>query len=110
MSNYKKPHFVVFGPPVPIVPISNFSSMALSEQQWADAWSICGPSAERNMQRRFRSGPLELWQVIASAYLEGLQHGHQLAMEKDDDESGAGSTSGDSQNAKGVDQTAGYLC
>lgn len=80
MANFKKPHFVAFGPPIPVVPIGDFSKMSLTDKQWADAWSICGPSAEQNMRRGRRGGPLELWQVIASAYLEGLQHGAALAV------------------------------
>ena len=69
MARTKRPHFVHFGPPIELVPITQFSKMRLTSEQWADAWRLCGPSAEKNMQR------LELWQVIASAYLEGLSHG-----------------------------------
>lgn len=79
MARTAKLHFMQFGPAMPIVAINNFSRIALTDQQWADAWSLCGPSAAKNMGGR---KPLEFWQVIASAYLEGLQHGHALATEK----------------------------
>lgn len=78
MSRTKQPHFMHFGPEIPVVPMGNFSRMGLTEKQWADAWHLCGPSAARNMQR------LQLWQVIASAYLEGLQHGAEMMKERPD--------------------------
>lgn len=84
MTNRKRHHFMTFGPPIPIVPVGDFSRMKLSEEQWADAWHICGPSAEQNMRRGYGRRGLELWQVIASAYLEGLQHGAALAREQHD--------------------------
>lgn len=34
-----------------------------------DAWSLVGPTAERNLDA------LPLWMVIAAAYLEGIGHG-----------------------------------
>ena len=74
--NYRKPHFVSFGPPIPVVPIGDFSKIGLTDDQWAAAWQLCGPSAGQNMRR------LELWQVIASAYLEGLHHGSAIQKEK----------------------------
>ena len=78
MANFKKPHFAAFGPPIPVVPIGDFSHSGLTERQWADAWWLCGPSAEQNMRGR----RLELWQVIACAYLEGLQHGAGIERER----------------------------
>lgn len=68
-----------FGPEIPVVPVGDFSRMSLTHQQWADAWSLCGPSAAKNMSGGRRGGALELWQVIASAYLEGLNHGAGVA-------------------------------
>lgn len=72
----KRPHFMQFGPEIPLIPASHFTRSGLTRDQWADAWHLCGPSAARNMER------LQLWQVIASAYLEGLQHGAELMKEK----------------------------
>jgi hypothetical protein len=72
----KRHHFVAFGPSVPIVPYGDFSSMPITREQFADLWWLCGPSAARNMLR------LELWQVIASAYFEGLIHGAGMEREK----------------------------
>lgn len=80
--NYAKPHFMTFGPSFPVTPVGDFSRMRLTDQQWADAWRLCGPSAEQNMRRNFRGQSLELWQVIASAYLEGLQHGAGIERER----------------------------
>lgn len=74
--NRTKPHYVTFGPPIPVVPVGDFSRTGLTQEQWAGAWRICGPSAELNMRR------LELWQVIASAYLEGLGHGAGIERER----------------------------
>ena len=69
-----KLNFVHLGPPIPVVPIGDFSRMGLSDEQWAGAWRLCGPAAEKNMKN------LELWQVIAAAYLEGLQHGAETIL------------------------------
>lgn len=80
----KRPHYITFGPSIPLVPVGDFSKMSLTEQQWADAWYLCGPSAEQNMRRGGRGRGLELWQVIASAYLEGLNHGAGLEKELHD--------------------------
>lgn len=68
---------------MPIVPVGDFSRMRLTPDQWSDAWSIVGPSAEMNMRRDRHGRCLELWQVIASAYLEGLQHGAEIQREKE---------------------------
>ena len=68
-----RPYFVKFGPPIELVPITHFTKHRLTREQWNNAWRLCGPSAEKNMER------LELWQVIASAYLEGLSHGADAA-------------------------------
>ncbi len=75
MSRPRKQHFIAFGPEVPVVPIKDFSKMGLTGDEWADVWSIIGPSVERNMSGR-RAMPL--WMVIAAAYLEGLHHGSAL--------------------------------
>jgi hypothetical protein len=77
-------HFARFGPAIDIVPVSDFSRMSLSDDQWANAWRLCGPSAARNMTGTTKRGPLELWQVIAAAYLEGLHHGHEMAKTQTD--------------------------
>ena len=77
-------HFARFGPAIHIVGVKDFSRMSLTNDQWADAWKLCGPSAEKNMTRTTKRGPLELWQGIAAAYLEGLHHGHELAMTRAD--------------------------
>jgi hypothetical protein len=78
-----KPHFMHFGPAIPIVPVGDFSVMPFSDEQWEMLWSVCGPSVELNMRgRRGRRGrKLELWQVIAAAYLEGLAHGAGIGVE-----------------------------
>lgn len=78
----KQPHYMRFGPPMPVVPVGDFSKMGLTEEQWADAWSLCGPSAQMNMKGGFNRPPLQIWQVIAAAYLEGLQHGAALERER----------------------------
>jgi len=66
-----------FGPRIPLVPVTDFSSMRMSNEQWAGAWRIVGPSVERNMTRG-----RELWVIITAAYLEGLSHGAAITEEK----------------------------
>lgn len=77
----KKANFVRFGPEIPIVPVSDFDKIGLTDEQWANLWHVCGPSVERNMHGGMRHKSLELWQVIAAAYMEGLLHGHGIAQE-----------------------------
>lgn len=81
MPRTKSEHFVRFGPAIPTVPVTRFSRTFLTREQWEDAWFLCGPSAERNMTK------LEPWQVVAIAYLEGLQHGSSFAKEETADHS-----------------------
>lgn len=69
---------MTFGPPMPIISVKDFSRLCLTSEQWAEVWSIIGPSVERNMTRYVG---LQLWRVIAAAYLEGLHHGSQSAIE-----------------------------
>lgn len=84
MSRKRQPYHFTFGPPIPVVPIGDFSRHGLTEQEWADVWAICGPTAEKNMSGMGpRKPPLQLWQVIAAAYLEGLNHGYGMAQEKE---------------------------
>lgn len=66
------------GPTFPVVRSGDFSKLRLTPDQWSDAWRLCGPSAERNMNG---PRPAPLWIVIAAAYLEGLNHGAALARE-----------------------------
>ena len=86
MARPKKQHMmqVALGPPVPMVPIGDFDKARVSEEHWQGIWRIVGPSVERNM---CGMRPLPLWKVIASAYMEGLLHGHGIA--KDDTEDAA---------------------
>lgn len=76
--NYKKPHYVQFGPPIDVVPFKHFSLFGLTKEQFAEALAIVGPSAEKNMQRDRHGRCLEMWQVITAAYLEGLHHGAEM--------------------------------
>lgn len=82
MARTKKTHRMGFGPAMPAVPITAFTEKSLSPEEFEAAWWICGPSVERNMTGK-PGRRLELWQVIAAAYLEGLQHGADLAAERD---------------------------
>ena len=79
--NSAKPLFVHLGPAIPLVPVSDFSKTRLTDEQWRNAWKICGPSVERNFDRR-KGQHLELWQVITAAYLEGLHHGSAAALSR----------------------------
>lgn len=72
----KRPHFISFGPPIPQVPIKDFSTIKLGNKEWKAVWEICGPSVERNL-----STNTPIWKVIAAAYLEGLSHGSGLTEE-----------------------------
>ena len=46
-----------------------FSQLPFNNEQFKNAWKICGPSAERNLMHS------PLWAVITAAYCEGLAHG-----------------------------------
>ena len=71
----KTKHALQVGPHFPTVSVKDFSKMRLTREQWRDAWTIVGPSVERN----FDKGPL--WITITAAYLEGLSHGYALALD-----------------------------
>lgn len=68
---------VELGPPIPLVPITHFDKMRLTDEQLSSMWRIVGPSVERNMR-------LPLWQIICCAYIEGLMHGHGIASNEAD--------------------------
>lgn len=74
MANRARPRFISFGPSIPRVSVTTFTKIRMSREQWDAAWSIVGPSVERNMAR-----DVPLWRIIAAAYLEGLNHGAGLA-------------------------------
>ena len=38
-----------------------------------EVWKICGPTVEQHLDR------IPLWQVFCVLYIEGLQHGSELA-------------------------------
>lgn len=57
----KRPHFIPFGPRVDIVPVSDFSSMSLSDERWADVWRIVGPSAAKNMTHALTALEIAQW-------------------------------------------------
>ena len=67
-----------FGPRIPLVPVTDFSSMRMPNEEWEAAWRIVGPSVEKNMTRG-----RELWVVITAAYLEGLSHGAAISELRD---------------------------
>ena len=79
--NRKRLHYVQFGPAINVVPVTDFSRFGLTKEQFAEAWSIVGPSAEKNMRRDAYGRCLEMWQVITVAYLEGLHHGSEMQRE-----------------------------
>lgn len=60
---------------VPVVPMKHFTRNAVTKSDLASVWKIVGPSAQLNLER------LPLWQVIAMAYVEGLNHGSGLQAE-----------------------------
>ena len=62
-------------PSVPLVPVTQFSKLRLTNDQMRDAWSICGPSVAANINKS------PLWIAITMAYLEGLCHGAGLMQE-----------------------------
>lgn len=77
MVTNKRPVRVAFGPPIPAVPYRDFSKLTHTKTEWAQLWSICGPSVKENM-----NNDLPLWMIITAAYMEGLLHGYGLAQEK----------------------------
>ena len=70
----KGTHMASLGPcAIDTVAIRDFSSRRLSREQLQFIWKICGPSAELNLSRN------PLWIALCMAYIEGLQHGSELA-------------------------------
>ena len=70
---------VGLGPAVPAHPVTDFTAERLPKAMLEDAWRIVGPTVERNMNKHH---PLQLWQIIAAAYLEGLEHGSEMERER----------------------------
>lgn len=71
-------HFIHVGPAIPVVPVKDFSRFAdvgITQEMFKQAWTIVGPSVERNMQMK-----CEAWELYTACYLEGLAHGSQMAM------------------------------
>lgn len=67
---------VTLGPSIPLVPVTHFSKLRMTRQQWEDAWHLVGPSVDRNIWKQ------PLWMVIAAAYVEGVHHGSSIAKER----------------------------
>ncbi len=66
----------MFGPcTVDVIPNSQFSKF--HRHFLIDAWKMIGPSAEKNINK------VPVWEVVASAYLEGLDHGYHAGKEKE---------------------------
>jgi hypothetical protein len=70
-------HTAALGPPISTYPISAFSKLRFTEDQFRDAWKVCGATAERNL-----SQGLQLWQVFTILYLEGMCHGVGIMKER----------------------------
>lgn len=77
MARSKSVNYIHFGPPIPVVPVKDFSNIGLNKQLLEDVWAIVGPSVGYNMSRG-----VEMWKVITAAYLEGLNHGMGLEQER----------------------------
>ena len=71
-------HFATLGPPIPIVPVGDFSRMPYDVIE--KAWQIVGPSVARNMNSARSVAPL--WQIFAACYAEGVNHGAGIVREK----------------------------
>ena len=88
-------HMANLGPcAIDTVGIRDFTSRRFSREQLHGIWKICGPSAEKNLERN------PLWIALCMAYIEGLQHGSELARHmgeatQDDREHPEGETSRD---------------
>lgn len=73
---------IAFGPTIVRVSIKDFSSTKIDKQQTEEIWRrLIGPSVERNMLKRH-----EMWRIITFAYMEGLQHGSSLTLERVEEE------------------------
>jgi hypothetical protein len=70
--NYKRAHFVHLGPQSPMVPFGDFNKVRLSDEQLREAWTIVGPTVEKNAN-------LPLWELLTVVYLDGLQIGYGIA-------------------------------
>ena len=77
MTNTKRLHFASMGaPPIPVVPCKDFDR--LPHLMLKDAWQLIGPSVDRNIEK------IPIWQVIAAAYIEGMNHGYEFNNQKKD--------------------------
>ena len=73
--NTKRAHFASLGAPaIPLVPTKDFDR--LPHAMLKQAWWLIGPSADRNLSR------CAIWEVIAAAYLEGMNHGYGLSQQQ----------------------------
>ena len=73
--NPKRAYFANLGaPPIPIVPVTDFDR--LPYDMLKQAWWIVGVSADRNLSR------CAIWEVIAAAYLEGMNHGYEFSQQQ----------------------------
>lgn len=73
---------IAFGPTIVRVPVSHFTRHRVDKQMVEDMWRrIVGPSVERHMMKRH-----EPWRIIVFAYMEGLQHGSSLMLERAEEE------------------------
>lgn len=76
-----KGRLVSLGPcAVPVVCVKQFSKLQMSRATLKEVWQLIGPSVEMNITR------LPMWEVIAAAYLEGMNHGAGIVQEKVDKE------------------------
>lgn len=70
-----RPHFIQFGPPIEVKPITDFYKVRISHEQYIWLWrEMVGPHVEKNSKLL-----LESWKLLCNVYLEGLLIGHGLA-------------------------------
>lgn len=69
---------VIFGSdPVPLVPVSHFSSF--DKDIIKAAWQLVGPSVAKNLGS---IKPIPLWAIFAACYAEGVHHGMESMREQ----------------------------
>lgn len=69
----------MIGDPVPVVSHKDFGLRA-SRSELYRLWPIIGPTVAKNMDGR---RPTELWELFALCYMQGLENGHSLALQRE---------------------------
>jgi hypothetical protein len=69
MVNRQRPHFIQFGPPIPLVPFGHFVQESHDPEFYDMAWYLVGPTIEKNLEKHY-TRPHQLYCI---AFIEGMR-------------------------------------